>query len=109
MVLADARAGRGAVVLDPKGDMVNDLLDRLPTSVAGRLVLIDPAETGAPAALNILDSTGPELAADQVVTILPAHLRGLVGTAHGRHPALRLPHPRPRAGRHPGRCPGPAG
>ena len=32
MVLADARAGRGAVVLDPKGDMVSDLLGRLPAA-----------------------------------------------------------------------------
>jgi hypothetical protein len=69
MVLADARAGRGAVVLDPKGDMVNDLLGRLPAAVAGRLVLIDPSETEAPAALNILDGPDPELAADQVVSV----------------------------------------
>jgi hypothetical protein len=69
MVLADAHAGRGAVLLDPKGDMVSDLLDRLPERVAGRLVLIDPAETDAPAALNILDGPDPEVAADQVTTI----------------------------------------
>lgn len=69
LVLADARAGRGAVVLDPKGDMITDLLDRLPASAAGRLVLIDAAETEAPAALNILDGAEPELAADQMVTI----------------------------------------
>lgn len=69
MVLADARAGRGAVVLDPKGDMVTGLLERLPAAVAGRLVLIDPAETEAPAALNILDGANPEVAADQVVSV----------------------------------------
>ncbi|HUY50565.1 MAG TPA: TraM recognition domain-containing protein [Streptosporangiaceae bacterium] len=69
LILSDARAGRGAVVLDPKGDMVTDLLDRLPARMAGRLVLIDPAETGAPPALNVLDGADPELAADQVVTI----------------------------------------
>ena len=69
MVLADARAGRGAVVLDPKGDMVADLLERLPAAVAGRLVLIDPSEREAPAALNILDGPDPELAADQVVSV----------------------------------------
>jgi hypothetical protein len=69
MVLADAAAGLGAVVLDPKGDMITDLLARLPERVAGRLVLIDPAETAAPAALNILDAPDGDLAADQVVTI----------------------------------------
>jgi DNA helicase HerA-like ATPase len=45
MILADAAAGRGALVIDPKGDLVTDLLDRLPAGVGDRLVLIDPAET----------------------------------------------------------------
>jgi hypothetical protein len=35
MILDDVRAGRGAVVIDPRGDLVTDLLDRLPASVAG--------------------------------------------------------------------------
>jgi len=72
LVLQDARAGRGAVVIDPKGDLINDLLDRLPASMAGRLVLIDPAETTAPAALNVLDGAGGpagELMVDQLVGI----------------------------------------
>lgn len=36
MVLADARASRGAVVLDPKGDMICDLLARLPARASRR-------------------------------------------------------------------------
>ena len=32
MILADACAGRGVVVVDPKGDLVTDLLARLPSS-----------------------------------------------------------------------------
>src|SRR6266542_1980294 len=48
LALADARAGRGLAVFDPKGDLIRDLLDRLPASVAGRLVLIDPDEHEAP-------------------------------------------------------------
>ncbi len=55
LVLADARAGRGTALLDPKGDLVNDVLDRLPARCGQRLVIIDPAETQAPPALNILD------------------------------------------------------
>jgi hypothetical protein len=72
LILQDARAGRGAVVIDPKGDLVNDLLDRLPANMAGRLVLIDPAETLAPVALNVLDgSAGPggEVVVDQLVAV----------------------------------------
>lgn len=71
LILADAAAGRGVAVLDPKGDLVGDVLARLPAEAADRLVLIDPAETLAPAALNVLDTTGqnPELVTDRVVGV----------------------------------------
>lgn len=49
LILADAISGRGVVVLDPKGDLVTDVLSRLPAEAGGRLVLLDPAETDAPA------------------------------------------------------------
>ena len=71
LILADARAGRGVVVLDPKGDLVTDVLARLPESAGERLVLLDPAEQAAPAALNVLDVTGrdPELVVDHLVGV----------------------------------------
>jgi hypothetical protein len=69
LVLGDVRAGRGAVVIDPKGDLVSDLLDRLPTAAAGRVVLLDPDEPDAPPALNVLDGGDPDLAVDQLVGI----------------------------------------
>ncbi|HXR54617.1 MAG TPA: type IV secretion system DNA-binding domain-containing protein [Acidimicrobiales bacterium] len=71
LILADATAGRGVVVLDPKGDLVTDVLTRLPAEAGSRLVLLDPAETTAPAALNVLDVTGrdPELVVDQLVGV----------------------------------------
>jgi hypothetical protein len=56
MALADAAAGRGVAVFDPaKGDLVTDLLDRLPAECGDRLVIIDPQERKAPPALNLLD------------------------------------------------------
>ena len=71
LILADAKAGRGVAVLDPKGDLILDVLARLPADAAGRLVLIDPVETDAPAALNVLDTAGRdrELVVDQVVGV----------------------------------------
>jgi len=71
LILTDAAAGRGVAVLDPKGDLITDVLARLPAAAAGRLVLIDPAETLAPAALNVLDPAGhsPELVTDRVVGV----------------------------------------
>lgn len=55
MILDDCAAGRGTAVFDPKGDLINDLLDRLPAECGDRLILIDPAEIDAPPALNLLD------------------------------------------------------
>ncbi|MHB1943523.1 MAG: type IV secretory system conjugative DNA transfer family protein, partial [Acidiferrobacteraceae bacterium] len=71
LILADATAGRGVVVLDPKGDLVTDVLARLPESAGARLVLLDPAEQAAPAALNVLEVTGrdPELVVDHLVGV----------------------------------------
>jgi len=40
LVLAHIKAGRGVVVIDPKGDLVTDILDRLPFDAAERLTLI---------------------------------------------------------------------
>ncbi|MHB1535207.1 MAG: hypothetical protein ACYC1D_11500, partial [Acidimicrobiales bacterium] len=42
LVLADVTAGRGAVVCDPKCDLITDILDRLPDRAIGRVVVLDP-------------------------------------------------------------------
>lgn len=71
LILADAKAGRGLAVLDPKGDLITDLLARLPADVGDRLVLIDPTETVAPPSWNVLDTHGrdPDLVVDQIVGV----------------------------------------
>jgi hypothetical protein len=64
-VLAEARAGRGVVLLDCQGDLARNVLDRLPASVGDRLVILDPSETLAPPTWNVLqapdlpESSGP--------------------------------------------------
>jgi hypothetical protein len=72
LMLAEAAAGRGFALLDPKGDLARDMLARLPASAGRRLVLVDPDETDAPAALNVLDTAGrsPELVTEHVVGVL---------------------------------------
>jgi hypothetical protein len=70
LALQDIQAGRGVVVVDPKGDLVTDLLDRLPDHALGRLVLLDPEERAAPPTLNPLDGDDPDLAVDHLVGIL---------------------------------------
>jgi Type IV secretion-system coupling protein DNA-binding domain len=69
MVLDDVAQRHGVVVVDPSGDLVNDLLDRLPAEVGERLVLLDPSEDQAPPILNMLDGPDPDLAVDHVVGI----------------------------------------
>lgn len=64
-------AGRGVVVVDPKGDLVADVLDRVPAERSGDVVVIDPADELRPVGLNLLARSGdsPELVVDQVVSI----------------------------------------
>ena len=69
LALADMAAGRGVVVIDPKGDLVVDLLARIPKRALERLVLIDPEETEAPPSLNVLSGEPAEVAVDHVVSV----------------------------------------
>jgi hypothetical protein len=73
-VLADVHARRGVVVIDPRGDLVTDILDRLPEQVAARTVIIDPDQPH-PGCFNPLDTSGlvtggdTHLAVDNIVGI----------------------------------------
>lgn len=66
LVLADAQAGRGAVVIDPKGDLVDWILARL-DSEPQPLVVIDPERSQRPVGLNVLQGPDPQLAAEHLV------------------------------------------
>jgi Type IV secretion-system coupling protein DNA-binding domain/TraM recognition site of TraD and TraG len=66
LVLADAQAGRGAVVIDPKGDLVDWILARL-ERVPAPLVVIDPERSERPVGLNVLHGPDPQLAAEHLV------------------------------------------
>ncbi|HUB73482.1 MAG TPA: DUF87 domain-containing protein [Solirubrobacteraceae bacterium] len=68
LALADFRARRGAVVIDPKGDLVDDLLARIPAGEEDAVSLLDPSEA-APLTLNMLDNSDHDLAVDQLVSI----------------------------------------
>lgn len=68
MVLSDAAAGRGAVVIDPKGDLVDDLLARMPAERQDDVVVLD-ARDRAPVGINPLAGSDPDLAADGVLAV----------------------------------------
>ncbi len=69
LVLGDIASGRGTVVIDPKGALVEDILDRLPEHASDRTVVID-AEDPEPPTLNVLAGTDVHLVVDQVVGIM---------------------------------------
>ncbi|WP_433687996.1 type IV secretory system conjugative DNA transfer family protein [Micromonospora carbonacea] len=68
LALDDIKAGRGTVVIDPHGDLVLDILDRLPATVADRVVLFDPDQENPPT-LNPLEGDDPDLVVDNLVSI----------------------------------------
>ena len=52
----------GVGVIDPKGDLVRDLLERIPSKHADRIVLIDPSIRERPIGLNVLECPDPRAA-----------------------------------------------
>lgn len=69
MALADINAGRGCVVIEPKGDLVADILDRIPQHRRDDVVVLDPTAKNV-AGLNPLTGRGsPELKADAMMSI----------------------------------------
>jgi type IV secretory pathway TraG/TraD family ATPase VirD4 len=69
LILADIDAGRGVVLIDPKGDLVTDLLARLPRSTADRVVLFDADSRARPPCLNPLDGPDTDRTVDNLVSI----------------------------------------
>lgn len=69
LALADIRDRRGLVVIDPKGDLIDDLLDRIdPATAQGRLYLIDPRQDRIPG-LDPLAGDSQDLAVENLVGI----------------------------------------
>ncbi|MGD0082037.1 MAG: type IV secretory system conjugative DNA transfer family protein [Acidimicrobiales bacterium] len=56
MAVQDLEAGRGVVLLDPKGDLVQSVLERMPPKRRADVIVLDPADTSRPVGLNPLES-----------------------------------------------------
>ncbi|HET6770670.1 MAG TPA: type IV secretion system DNA-binding domain-containing protein [Actinomycetota bacterium] len=69
LVLQDAEAGRSAVVIDPKGDLVNAVLDRLPSGAEHRTCVIDPEDKESAVGLDVLAGDDPDLVVDHVLGV----------------------------------------
>src|SRR5579863_7954689 len=56
LIMQDIEEGRGVGVLDPQGDLVDELLGRIPAARLQDAILLDPADAAYPAAWNILEA-----------------------------------------------------
>lgn len=74
LISQDVAAGRGVVVLDPKGDLVGDVLDRIPTERHTDVLVISPGDIDHPVGLNLLDIGTSEHARELAVD----HLTGVM-------------------------------
>lgn len=54
MILQDIAEGRGVAVLDPHGDLVDEVLGRMPLARLDDMVLFDPADEEYPVGFNLL-------------------------------------------------------
>jgi hypothetical protein len=74
LAIQDMTSGDGLALIDPKGDLANDVLARVPKRRRDDVILIDLADIAHPIGLNVLHAGhgehGRELAADFVLSVL---------------------------------------
>ncbi len=72
LILADIKVGRSVLVIDPKADLVNDILSRIPEKRTNDVVIIDPSDA-CPVGFNPLafkNYENPALIADAILGVL---------------------------------------
>lgn len=55
MAIQDVLNGEGVCVIDPHGDLIDDVIARIPPERAEDVILFSPADTDRPLALNLLE------------------------------------------------------
>lgn len=60
IALQDIAAGDGLCLLDPHGDLVEDVLTRIPAERADDVILFDPADIERPFGLNLFECENPD-------------------------------------------------
>lgn len=72
MVLDDIKARHGVAVFDVHGDLIDDIIARIPEERRGEVILFDPSDVEFPVGFNILRATSEierELVAADVVAV----------------------------------------
>jgi len=60
MIMQDIRSGQGLAVIDPHGDLIDDILPLIPPKRAEDVILFDPSDTTRPMGLNMLEAQTEE-------------------------------------------------
>jgi len=60
MIMQDIKNGEGIAVIDPHGDLIDDILMLVPAKRAEDVILFDPSDTKRPMGLNMLDAGSEE-------------------------------------------------
>lgn len=84
LVATDIAKGRGVVVIDPKGGLVDDVLAHIPDERRDDVVVLDPADADMAVGLNPLSARfgPPEVVVDQVMAVI----HGVFGDSLGSLP-----------------------
>jgi hypothetical protein len=56
LILQDIERGEGLAVLDPHGDLIDEILGRIPEQRHGDVVLLDPSDEAYPVGFNVLQA-----------------------------------------------------
>jgi hypothetical protein len=60
MIMQDIKAGEGLAVIDPHGDLVEDVLRLMPAARSEDVILFDPSDTTRPMGFNMLEAETEE-------------------------------------------------
>ena len=72
MVIQDMRLNHGVALIDPHGDLVEDLLNFVPRTRTNEVIYFNPADSENPVAINILEAKGDDeknLVASSLVSV----------------------------------------
>lgn len=81
LICQDFAAGRGAIVIESKGDLIASLCDRIPANRLDDVIVFDPADAERPVGFNLL--AGDDSAADLIVDHTVAQFKALYQSALG--------------------------
>ena len=81
LVTQDMNAGHGVVVVDPKGDLITEVLDRVPPGRISDVVVLDPSDEVGTVGLNPLARAGEngELVVEELTSLFRQLYRACSG------------------------------